>query len=107
MGRQHHLSQRKSVESALAYIVREMDRHKNIHVETPVERLDEVAHALKSIGLETAHLENIKRQPHSKVNLLYRWDGEAYVSYIPEEGVGYGKITIQWRWVKEEGEEHE
>lgn len=102
MGRQHHLSRRKSVESALAYIASEMDRHKNIHVEAPVKRLDEVAHALKSIGLEAAHLENIKRQPCSKVSLIYRWNGEGYVLYIPEEGVGYGKITIQWRWIKED-----
>lgn len=102
MGKQHHLSRRKPLELALDYIAREMARHKNIHIETPVERLDEVARALESIGLETAHLENIERQPYSKVSLLYRWDGEIYVSYIPEEGVGYGKITIQWRWIEEE-----
>ena len=107
MGRQHHLSRRKSVESALAHIVHEMDRHKNIHIETPVARLDEVARALESMGLETAHLAGVERQPYSKISLLYRWDGKSYVLYIPEEGVGYGKITIQWRWVKEEGEEHE
>ena len=102
MGRQHHLSRRKPLERALAYIAREMDRHKNIHIETPVEKLDEVAHALEGIGLEAAHLENIKRQPYSKISLLYRWDGKSYVPYIPEEGVGYGKITIQWRWIEED-----
>ena len=102
MGRQHHLSRRKPLERALAYIAREMDRHKNIHIETPVEKLDEVARALESIGLETTHLENIKRQPYSKISLLYRWDGKSYVLYIPEEGVGYGKITIQWAWIKED-----
>ena len=102
MGKQHHLSRRKPLECALAYIAREMDRHKNIHIETPVEKLDEVARALESIGLETTHLESIKRQPYSKVNLLYRWDGKGYAPYIPEEGVGYGKITIQWRWIKED-----
>lgn len=107
MGKQHHLSRRKSVESALAHIVHEMDRHKNIHIETPVSRLDEVARALEGIGLETAHLESIKRKPYSKISLLYRWSGEGYVPYIPEEGVGYGKITIQWRWIKEEGKQHE
>ena len=105
MGKQHHLSRRKPLERALAHIAHEMARHKNIHIETPVDRLDEVARALESIGLEIAHLTGVERQPYSKVSLLYRWNGGGYVPYIPEEGAGYGKITIQWRWVKEE--EHE
>lgn len=105
MGRQHHLSQRKEPERALAHIKQEMQRRKNILIETPFRRLKEVEEALKSIGLETNHLHAIEQDPYSDVSLLYRWDGKHYVPYTPDDGVGYGKITIQWNWVKEPKEE--
>lgn len=105
MGRQHHLSQRKEPERALAHIKQEMQRRKNILIETPSRRLKEVEEALKSIGLEANHIHAIEQDPYSDVSLLYRWDGKHYVPYTPDNGVGYGKITIQWAWVKEPEEE--
>ena len=107
MGRQHHLSQRKDPERALDHIKREMQRRKNILIETPFRRLKEVEEALKSIGLEINHIHAIEQNPHSAVSLLYRWDGKHYVPYTPDDGIGYGKITIQWAWVQEREEEIE
>ena len=88
MGRQHHLSQRKEPERALAHIKQEMQRRKNILIETPSRRLKEVEEALKSIGLEANHIHAIEQNPYSDVSLLYRGDGKHYVPYTPDNGVG-------------------
>ena len=111
MGHQHHLSNRKSTERALDHIRNEMLRGKNIRIETPLGRLDEVERALKSIHLDTSHFFDIKRQYASfvggsynkwnKINLFYRKNGRHYESFKPEENTGHGKLTIQWSWVKE------
>lgn len=117
MGRQHHLSNRKSTERALERIRNEMLRGKNIRIETPLGRLDEVERALKSIHLDTSHFFDIKRQYASfvgrhnlnlnKINLFYRKNGRHYEPFAPDENVGYGKLTIQWAWVKEPEKEGE
>ena len=111
MGHQHHLSKRKSTERALDHIRSEMLRGKNIRVETPLSRLDEVERALKSIHLDTYHFFDIKKQYVSfvgrsclnsnKINLIYRKNGRRYEPFEPDENTGQGKLTIQWSYVKE------
>lgn len=111
MGRQHHLSNRKSTERALTHIRNEMLRGKNIRIETPLGRLDEVERALKSIHLDTSHFFDIKKQYVSfvsrynlslnRVNLFYRKNGRHYEPFKPDDNTGIGQPTIQWSWVKE------
>lgn len=117
MGRQHHLSNRKSTERALEHIRNEMLRGKNIRIETPLGRLDEVEKALKSIHLDTSHFFDIKRQYTSfvgrhnlssdRVNLFYWKNGRHYEPFKPDENAGYGNLTIQWSWVKDPESEGE
>lgn len=117
MGRQHHLSNRKSTERALEHIRNEMLRGKNIRIETPLGRLDEVERALKSIHLDTSHFFDIKKQyvsfvgrhnlSSNRVNLFYRKNGRHYEPFKPDENAGYGNLTIQWSWVKDPESEGE
>lgn len=117
MGRQHHLSNRKSPERALNHIRNEMIRGKNIRIETPLGRLDEVERALKSIHLDTSHFFDIKKQyvsfvgrhnlSSNRVNLFYWKNGRHYEPFKPDENAGYGNLTIQWSWVKDPESEGE
>ena len=103
MGRQHHLSNRKAPSRALAYLKQRMAYHKPIQVETPTSRLAEVQRELETIGLVITTLADLQNDPYGKVGLYFRWNGEHYENYAPQNPNERCPITIQWAWVLEPG----
>lgn len=103
MGRQHHLSNRKTPSRALAHLKHRMAHHKNIQVETPINRLAEVQRELETIGLTITNLAELQKSTYDKVGIYFRWNGERYENYIPQNPNEYCQITIQWAWVLEPG----
>lgn len=101
MGRQHHLSNRKTPSRALAYLKQRMAYHKPIQVETPTSRLTEVQRELETIGLVITTLADLQIDPYGKVGIYFRWNGERYENYMPQNPNEYCPITIQWAWVLE------
>lgn len=101
MGHQHHFSQRKTPERVLVHLLNEMQRHKSIHIETPVSRLSEVRKALAKIGLTVS--ENYENSPYYTISIYFRWNGNAYENYNPVNDNERCRITIQWNWVHEPG----
>lgn len=105
MGHQHHLSNRKTPSRALAYLKDQMARHKKIQVETPVRRLAEAQRELETIGLTVTTLDEPQTtNTYGKVGLYFRWNGDSYENYTPQNPNERCSITIQWAWVLEPGD---
>ena len=103
MGRQHHLSNRKTPSRALTYLKEQMARHKKIQVETPVRRLAEVQRNLETISLTITNFAELQDNTYGKVGLYFRWNGDSYENYAPQNPNERCPITIQWAWVLEPG----
>ena len=98
MGHQHHVSERKSYQRAIAVLKERMTKHKKITIAYRLADFDNVMYALNDIGIRAPFEKpvNIFNAKYIQHLISVEWSNK-YHKYVKSEIPG--SITVNWDYV--------